>query len=455
MQQRLRPQAAERDAGLSLVELMVAIVLFGLLATAVMTTLNYTINTTRNDRNRVAAATLAQRELEIVRNQFYNGQQGQGPKTITVNQVTNPSPLPGGTSGSPLVVDGTEYTVVREATWSNSAGGGTASSPCENGGTNELAYLKVHVEVTWKKMGSIQPVTSDTLLTPPKGTYTSDTGHIGVKVVDRDGKPQAGVPVTITGPSSQSGATASDGCAVFAFLPVGSYTVTMTDTGFVNSKNEPAPSYPASVQVGAITRLAVDYDRAATLQVALAAPGGYTLPTPTAVGVVIGHSALLPSGRATYNGTGSSRTISSLFPFSGGYEVWAGTCLDADPQFYGGSRPALAAATPGSSTAVSVPLYPVDLLVKESDGDLEVGKTIIAKHVVNGSLGGDAGCPSGPGIPGETHTLGITDGTGRVAGSLPMGSWQFEVSGAGAGPVPVQATIDPTNPFAAETVVTP
>jgi prepilin-type N-terminal cleavage/methylation domain-containing protein len=448
MQRRLRPQAAEHDAGLSLVELMVAIVLFGLLATAVMTTLNYTINTTRNDRNRVAAATLAQRELEIVRNQFYNAQQGQGPTTIAVNQVTNPSPLPGGTAGQPLKVDGTEFTLVREAEWSNSAGGATASSPCENGGTNELSYLRVHVEVTWAKMGSIPPVTSDTLLTPPKGTYASDTGHIGVKVVDRDGQPQAGVPVTITGPASQTGSTSSDGCAVFAFLPVGTYTVTMTDAGFVNSKNEAAPSYPAGVQVGAITRLAVDYDEAATLEATIESPSGYASPDPNQVGLTLGNSALVPSGRASYAGSGSTRTIGSLFPFAAGYEVWAGQCLDADPQFWGGQRDVLAAASPGQTTDVSVQLLPVDVLVTRA-GVPEPGKTVVARHVVAGAVGGDAGCPSG-----VTHTLGVTDTTGSLRTALPMGWWQFEVSGV-PGATTFQAKLEPSTPAATGEVQLP
>jgi prepilin-type N-terminal cleavage/methylation domain-containing protein len=448
MQRRLRPQAAERDAGLSLVELMVAIVLFGLLATAVMTTLNYTINTTRNDRNRVAAATLAQRELEIVRNQFYNAQQGQGPTTIAVNQVTNPSPLPGGTAGQPLVVDGTEYTLVREAEWTNSESGAAASSPCENGGTNELSYLKVHVEVTWAKMGSIPPVTSDTLLTPPKGTYASDTGHIGVKVVGRDGQPQGGVPVTITGPSSQTGSTSSDGCAVFAFLPAGNYTVTMTDAGYVNGKNEPAPSYSAGVQVGAITRLAVDYDRASTLQVTIEPPIGYTAPDPNQVGLTLGNSALVPSGRASYAGSGSTRTIGSLFPFAAGYQVWAGQCLDADPQFWGGQRDILAATSPGQTTGVSVQLLPVDVLVTR--GGVPVpGQTVVAKHVVAGAINGDAGCPTG-----VTHTLGVTDATGSLRSSLPMGWWQFEVSGA-PGATTFQAKLEPSTPAATGEVQLP
>src|SRR4051794_6835155 len=179
MLQRFRSSALADDSGMSLVELMVAIVLFGLLSTAVLTTLNFAINTTRQDRNRVAASTLAQRELEITRNQFMS--KLQGPKTITANLVVNPNPLPATQAvGDPSIVDGVKYTITREAEWQTPAGVGS-SSPCDNGGTAELAYLHVAVTVTWDRMGTVKPITSDTLLTPAKGTYAESTGHIGVQ----------------------------------------------------------------------------------------------------------------------------------------------------------------------------------------------------------------------------------------------------------------------------------
>jgi hypothetical protein len=270
-----------------------------------------------------------------------------------------------------------------------------------------------------------------------------------VKVVGRDGQPQGGVPVTIAGPSSQTGSTSSDGCAVFAFLPAGNYTVTMTDAGYVNSKNEPAPSYSAGVQVGAITRLAVDYDRASTLQVTIEPPSGYTAPDPNQIGLTLGNSALVPSGRVSYTGTGSARTIGSLFPFAAGYEVWAGQCLDADPQFWGGQRDFLAAASPGQTTNITVPLLPVDVLVTRA-GLPQSGQTILAKHMVAGAVGGDAGCPSG-----VTHVLGVTDSAGRLRASLPLGWWQIEASGAAAGATTFEAKLEPTAPAATGEVQLP
>jgi prepilin-type N-terminal cleavage/methylation domain-containing protein len=436
MRRRLqRERHADSDAGMSLVELMVAIVLFGLLSGAALTTLNLAINTTRHDRNRATASTLAERELEITRNQFNNVL--QGPKTITVNQVTNPNPLPGGTVGQPLVVDGTKYTVVREAEWSTPTGLPT-SSPCDNGGTAELAYLHVHVEVTWSRMGSIPPVVNDTLLAPPKGTYAANTGHIGVKVVDRNGAPLEGVPVIISGASTGSGVTSGDGCAVFAFLPVGNYTVKTSKPGYVNSKNVSNPSYAATVQIGQMTKVAVDYDQAAALNISFDRPsGGYNDPATIPYGVTLANSGLVPSGMAAYTGTGSPRTLSNLWPYLSGYQLWAGDCLDADPQYYGGARTAPVAVDPGVTASPDVDLQPVDISVmKLSTGLLQSGLTIVATHAP------DAGCPSG-----ESYTLGVTN-SGGVKAALPYGKWTLSIASPPAGATTQVITLTPTAPSA-------
>ena len=51
-------------------------------------------------------------------------------------------------------------------------------------------------------------------------------------------------------------------------------------------------------------------------------------------------------------GSGTTRTITPLFPYASGYQVWAGDCADADPAAYtGGSRGAVLASDPGATTS--------------------------------------------------------------------------------------------------------
>ena len=67
------------DRGLTLIEVLIAMVLFAVVAAAVVAGLS-ALKTARLDKNRVAAANLASREAEIARNEFYAS--AGGPTTL-------------------------------------------------------------------------------------------------------------------------------------------------------------------------------------------------------------------------------------------------------------------------------------------------------------------------------------------------------------------------------------
>lgn len=408
------PHPRTGEEGFSLVELMVAIVVFGLLAAAALTTLNYAVGTTRSDRNRVGAANLAARELEIVRDQFVNP--NLGPNSITLNTVVNPDPLPGGTPGAPLVLDNVAYTVTRTAQWT-SVGPSAPASPCDNGSSAELSSLKVSVTVTWPGMGTIPAVRSDTILTPPKGTYSSTTGHIGVKVLDRDGKPAGGHTVTISGGPSgtRSGVSAPDGCVLFAFLLPGSYQVSVADTGYVDRAGNATPVQTATVQPALLWKGSFDYDRAATISATVQPPSGYALPQTLDFPVSLGNNGLA-LGSISRAGSGATRSLDALWPFASGYTLWAGDCLGNDPQYSGRTRAATVAVTPGATSSAVVDLGGLAVTVT-SGGFPVVGATVLAVQAA------DSSCAAG-----QTITLGNTDGTGTVRAALPWGTWQLQVA---------------------------
>jgi hypothetical protein len=324
------------------------------------------------------------------------------------------------------------YTVVRESQWiPEDATAGACDAPA----TAQPAYLRVNVSVTWPNMTGVKPVVSHTVVTPPVGTYDPSSGHIGVSVVDRDGAPASGIQILIVGPESQSQTTTTDGCAFFAFLPAGAYTVTASAAGYVSDQGVAAPQQTASVLVGATTSLLFLYDRAATLDLSLVGKDAGS-PAPSDVPLVLANSHLLPAGQQLVPGSGSPRAIAGLFPWLDGYQVWAGSCADADPQAHaGGSRGAPVGTVAGGTTAGTVLMPEIRVVVEHDIGGGTMapvpGQPVQAVHAA------DASCTAG-----ETYSVGSTDAAGELVFALPYGTWDILVGAVLVGSL----TLTPTDP---------
>src|SRR5581483_9715364 len=139
-----------------------------------------------------------------------------------------------------------------------------------------------------------------------------------------------GVSVAIAGPQNASQLTNSDGCAFFAFIPAGTYTVTASTGGYV------------------------DLQGVATLQLTMAG-SVFGSPAPSGLTVSLYNTHILPNGVKSFPGAGNPRTISGQFPYADGYEVWAGDCAEADPASYPGGSRTTVAVNPGSTSAATVP----------------------------------------------------------------------------------------------------
>lgn len=447
-QHRLVRRHPRGDAGTTLIEVIVALTVFSLIATAVLTMLLNSLQTTRSNRSRVAAANLAAREIEIVRDRFASPV--NGPKTVTAGQVVNPDPLPGGTAGSPLVVDNVPYTVTRSAQWQSQ---GATSGPCDGGASGQLAYLHVTVTVTWPRMNGVVPVTSSTLLTPPLGTYNSGTGHVKVKVTDALGAPEAGQTVTLTSGSFQQ--TSADGCAFFAFLAPGSYTASLNTLGYVDPSWNQTPSQPVTVTANSVAPATFAYARAATLNLSAAAAAGF--PAPAAMPFTV-YNTGIPSTTHTKPIVASAGGVTSLsaWPYPDGLIAWAGDCADADPQAASGTRQAPFTTAPGQTTAAAVTTAPLDVVVRNSSGTAVNGATVVAVHAADSGCPGPVTDPVDGGTAGEALTLPtLTDANGDTHVSLPYGAWTLKVSGQRAASTWTNVTLAPGGTPAAATVVVP
>jgi hypothetical protein len=164
------------------------------------------------------------------------------------------------------------------------------------------------------------------------------------------------------------------------------------------------------VQAAQISQQVIQYDNAATINVNLTtSPAAYNLPTGiNSIPVTLANTGL-SAGTTSVTGTTSSRTLTKLWPFPGGYQVWAGNCLDNDP---GGLRDLPVSSDPGEvSPTVSVPLGAVDVTGTQNS------RAVTATHARDTDPGG---CPTS-----TTITLGTTNASGELQTSLPFGTWKI------------------------------
>jgi prepilin-type N-terminal cleavage/methylation domain-containing protein len=409
-------QSSSED-GLTLVELLVAMTIFTMVALSLAYTLQNALVTTRDARNRVQAANLAARELEIVRNDF--GATTTAPGTLgATSTVTNPHALPGQAAGQPLRVDGTDYTVVRHVEW---LPGGTGSDPCDGGSAISYPSIGVNVKVTWNAMRGTKPVESNTILTPPKNTLNTPTAFVAVKITGASGTGLGGVPVTLSGPAGSPVVTsADDGCAVFALTTMGTYSATIGSTGYITMDGQLGATKSGIVAAtGTLQQVSFSYDRAVSLTAAFTTDGVHALPSPLP-GLTYFNQGLTPFAKKTAVTAAVSTTLGSLWPFSDGYAVWGGTCAQSDPAVAGQSRPAPVVVLPGSSGSVALKLAPVSVSVTTMTDVPLVGYKVFATPADTTSCA----------TPVATLALGTTDATGRVLSSLPGGVWNVSVTDA-------------------------
>lgn len=386
---------------MSLVELLVAIFIFGLIAAAVGANVAQGLTLTRTSRERSVAANLAAQELDLVRD-------------------TPVASLPLGLVTSSQTVDTTTYSLRRTSSWVTK---NAAAGACDGGSGTRQAYLRVNVKVSWPDMAAINPVNTDTLIYPKVGSFDPNTGGISIKVRSRDATPQSDVQVTLVGPAGTLGqVTGDDGCAFFAFLAPGSYTASVSKVGFVDLVGRVTPTQQVTASVGATAAASFDFDQQAQLTFTLQGADAQH-PAPGGPPVRLGNpNGAFPYGvTGTYAGSGSTATAQPLFPFASGYTAWAGICSDADPGV--SNRGPWFPTDPGTSGSGVLTLAGFNVTARSATTGIALpGVSVMATHPADGA---PQGCSSV-----STYTLpGTTDATGVLRASLPYGTWQLKVSG--------------------------
>lgn len=403
-----------RDRGFTLIEVLVAMMVFAIISVVVAYSLTLSMTLTRNSRAGEVAANLAAQQIDIARS------------TPDVFDVTG--------GAVTQTIDGTTYTITKSVGWVNSTG---AASDCGSGG-GILQNKTLNVSVSW---GGRSPVQASTLLAPAGPINDPTTGTIIVHVVTASGAALSGVPVaakpdTTVSPNSAAAVptapdpTDADGCSYVLKVVPGTYVVTVgkAGDGRISSKQVQAPSAQTTVTAGQSSVVDVQYDAAATpvLTLAPGAPLGTLFPSTLPMTYAPQGDAYSPTVTPMTT-SGVTTATTPLFPYVSGYSVFAGkyvptgggqpACLSVDPgQWVNpnasgnvGQRPAAVSVSPGSTGTVAMPLVTITTS----------SKWLVAVSAVAAATIGDPGCATG-------MSLAFPQSAGGSATiALPYGTWKL------------------------------
>jgi hypothetical protein len=391
--QRALQRLRRDESGIGLVEVIVSAMMVVLVSAGVYMGLDAASATSGINKNRAMASAIAQQDQDRMRamavNELSNYRDSQ---TTTVGAVT--------------------YTVASASSWITDTSG-TAS--CTSGSAN-ANYLRISSSVAWPNM-TIKPITVESVVAPPAGSFGTNQGSLAVQVRDRNGAGVAGIPVTLTGPKGYTDVTNEIGCVLWGYLPAGpgnTYTVTLAKAGYVDPQGNAQPSQTPGVTGEATSTVAFDYDVGGRVQAQFETWDGTTAVPANGTSFTV-LSSHLPVSPAPFGDGASHGSFTSglLFPFTDPYGVYAGNCAGANPALYAGQSAALAQVLPGGTTSVAVREPPINVRAMN-------GATPLQNAVVK-LTGTGAGCTVLP-----ARTTGVD---GRITDrAFPYGPYTFCVS---------------------------
>lgn len=401
---RDREGSPSGDEGFTLVEILVATLVFALTATATVGILITAIRTVRENSDRVYSANLARSEIER--------QRELGTDFITIGNATSTTTTPEGV-----------FTI---STTSNWVGLNQATDACAAAAPGQ-AYMRVHVEVSGATIS--EPQVSDTIIAPGDDSSLIDTGQLAIKVADERANPVSGVTLQVRNVAA-AGATSTyitgpDGCVFVPKLaPSASWQVTINRGGYV-PRIVNGTTTTSAVMAAQTTRMSFEYAAASSIEFTSSIAD---FPIPGGIPVSMGQDplAIAPVAAVAY-----PKTVSGLWPSVGGYQAWLGACIDSDPASFASPRTTAAnrtwfAVSPGTKTIA--PLGGATVRVR----GLPANALVRASH----SAEATGACATA-----QSFDLGRTDDQGVLRVQLPYGKWIFSSAAApGANQV---AILDP------------
>ena len=407
---------SESESGLTLIEVIVALMVMGIVAVGVAYSLANILTISNDARSRVVAANIASEYIDNARsveNVF---------TVIDQHSITRN-------------VAGRDYYIRLETGWVNSTDANAQCGAANATGAGALEYKRVNVEVTWDGMrdGS-RAIRSDTIIAPNSRINDPTLGTIVVSAENALGRGSSGITVTTTVGTPANGAapisvqglpTDSDGCSYVLKVVPGNYNVTLTRTNYIGL-DQKLGSITASVTVVAGGSALAKVSFAESASVSARFPTGSIVPTNLQV---------------TYSSTYSDTVLDNTNPtrvYPTGYQLIAGTyeatgCKSPDPAAWPlrtadgafGARMDPITLTSGTATTVDVPVGLVTATVPNSG----TGSTRYVTAVLQPTgAAGDPGCSSPRGAdenPFTKYTFPAVSKGATVKLALPYGTYKL------------------------------
>lgn len=346
------------EGGFVLIEIVTSAAILAIVAGAVLTLLQATGRTTADQRRHSAAYAIAQEDQARLRSM----------RLSALNRLSETTPV---------TLDGTKFTVESSGVFVNNSSG--TDSSCAAGNTS-ADYVKVTSKVSWEGMGNRPAPTIQSIVAPSTGSLDPNRGILIVTAKNAAGGALSGLGLSGSGAGTFSSSTDSTGCAHFADLPAGSYTVTPSGAGMVDKNGNAAGTkgHSTSVTAGGTNTLSLEYDQAATLPVQFQYRVGSTSTFKAAKldAVYPFHSNMTPA--KAYWSPSKARVLSisatPIFPFTTPVSVWGGACSANNPG--AGAGQASLTLSPGATAPLQTVQVPaLELTVKKGSSALS-GATI-------------------------------------------------------------------------------
>ena len=394
------------DDGFGLVEVMTSLAVLLVVLVSASYLIDNVVQQSATNREKVAAAELAEQYLETTSNATLATLQANISRDVLL-------------TATPVKVGGIGYSVWSHLEW---AATGTQPSLCASG--NPPQVIRATMTVKWS---GGQQLGETSVINPPYGSVISGDGFLSIRILgSAAGKPPAdtnnfinvGVNVAqIVGGVPQAPTTYNPdqfGC-VYLQEPAGyTYKVTLASPSggptFISDQEllGPTQTTASPLVAGLTTSLpsAFMYDEAGT--VTLSPAGGPPLASNMPISVSDGGS-LQPQGINTILPYPNNATSALLFPYTTPYSVWYGDCATVagvtQEQPAGGSLASFS-VTPKSSSAVTVTGLPVLSIQATRAGGFAAGKqpNTASASVTDAAAPGD-GCPAADKTGGETFGL--------------------------------------------------
>jgi len=390
------------ERGDTLIEVMVSALLVALIVVGTFSGLDSTNKATALQRSRSQADALAEQDEEQLRSEPVT-------KLSELNRTHT------------VTEGGTTYTITSTSKYISDA---TATASCTSSST-KADYLQTTSKVTWNALlnskGELvgKPVEESGIISPPADSAL-------IVQVQESGTALPNALVVAKGPSPATTSyeleTSSNGCAILA-VPPGEYNIYVSKTGYVDpngyENTHEDSSTTRSVYIPAENTSKIGYNLGLAGALAVSFTGSTPAEGDSFVAFNTGMTSFRPFGTVgTYSTTVESPK--SIFPFTTKYTVYAGICEADLPTKNGRSSNPEILVESGKPAAVSVPLPPVNFVVKSG---IKAGTAAEEGHVMEAKGSTTDGCTS-------KRTLVTSSGTGGpTRPGLPYGKYEICVGG--------------------------